>query len=141
MAKRMWVHDPQSGGKNIPDAAKPRIRRRILDHAEKHYSGKYNRIDVLFRGKFCYIDAYLEPFVPDDYDPEPFGETREEHVARLRSTPTHLCRLRYFGDEDRWSMAFYTYSHMTYEPCIFDNGNWEGTPEEAFDSSSMYLME
>ena len=142
MAGKGWVYDPKSGGVNIPDKIRPRIRKRILDHANKHYSVRFNRIDVRFRGKFCYIDAYTEPFVPeDDYDQDLFGESREEHITRLRNTPTHLCRLRYFGDEDRWSMAFYTYSHEAYEPCFFVTGNWEGTPEEAFDTSSVYLME
>ena len=141
MARRTWVYDPQAGGITIPDAVKPRIRQRILDHAQKHYSGKYDRIEVRFRGKFCHIDAYTEPYVPDDYDPDLLGESRQEHIERLRDTPTHLCRLRYFGDENRWSMAFYTYSHERYEPCIFDSGSWEGTPEEAFDTSAVYLTE
>lgn len=141
MAGKGWVYDTQSEGVNIPDKIKPRIRKRILDHANKHYSGRFNRIDVRFRGKFCYIDAYTEPFVSeDDYDQDLFGESSEEHTTRLRNTPTHLCRLRYFGDEDRWSMAFYTYSHEAYEPCFFVTGNWEGRPEEAFDTSSVYLM-
>ena len=142
MARKVWVYDPHSGGVNIPDRIKQRIRQRILDHAESHYSGKFNRIDVRFRGKFCYIDAYLEPFVPvDDYDPDLFGKSREERIEFLRNIPTHLCRLRYFGDDDRWSLAFYTYSHNKYEPCVFNDGNWEGTVEEAFDTSSVYLIE
>ena len=139
MPRKMWVYDPQSGGTKIPQRIQPRIRQRILEHAEKHYAGKYLRIEVRFRGQFCYIDAYREPYVPKDYDPDLCGESREEHMERLRNTPTHLCRLRYFGDEDRWSMAFYTYSHATYEPCVFDNGSWHGTPEEAFDTSAVYL--
>jgi hypothetical protein len=74
MARKVWVYDPHSGGVNIPDRVKPRIRQRILNHANKHYSGKFNRIDVRFRGKFCYIDAYIEPFVPaDNYDPDLYG--------------------------------------------------------------------
>lgn len=60
-------------------------------------------------------------------------------MTRLRHTPTHLCRLRYFGDENAWSMAFYTYSNEKYEPCYFGNGTFYGTPEEAFDVSSGYL--
>ncbi len=28
---------------------------------------------------------------------------------------------------------------MKYEPCFFDNGTWRCTPEEAFDSSAIYL--
>lgn len=119
MVRKVWVYDPQSGGKKIPDTIKPRLHQRILDHAEKHYAGKYNRIELRFRGQFCYIDAYTEPHVGKHYDPQLYGESREEHIERLRNTPLHLCRLRYFGDEDRWTMAFYTYSHDTYEPCIF----------------------
>ncbi|MEE4378395.1 MAG: hypothetical protein V2J55_12930 [Candidatus Competibacteraceae bacterium] len=141
MARKVWVYDPQSGGKKVPDATKPQIRQRILDHAEQNYAGKYNRIDVRFRGQFCYIDAYIEPYVAAGFDPRPFGESREEFIERLRNTPTHLCRLRYFGNENRWSMAFYTYSHEKYEPCIFNNGSWEGTPEDAFDTAAVYLTD
>lgn len=140
MVRKTWVYDPQSGGRKIPDVIKPRIRQRILDHAEKYYAGKYNWIDVRFHGRFCYIDAYTEPYVDASYDPELYGESREEYVERLRNKPTHLCRLRYFGDENRWSMAFYTYSHEEYEPCVFTKGSWHGTPEEAFDTGAVYLI-
>lgn len=137
----MWVYDPHSGGSKIPDSLKSRIRQRILAHAEQHYAGKYNRIDVRFRGQFCYIDAYIEPYVSEDYDPHLLGVSREEYIERLRNNPTHLCRLRYFGDVNHWSMAFYTYSHDKYEPCIFNNGSWHGTLEEAFDTSAVYLTD
>ncbi|MBM4025802.1 MAG: hypothetical protein FJ280_10410 [Planctomycetes bacterium] len=139
MARKTWVYDPQSGGITIPPQIQARIRQRVLAHAEKHYAGKHNRIEVRFRGQFCYIDAYPEPYVPKDYDRDLYGESRQERIERLRNMPTHLCRLRYFGDEDRWSMAFYTYSHEAYEPSVFDNGSWHGTPEEAFDTSAVYL--
>lgn len=142
MSGKIWCYDPQSGGKKISDATKHRIRQRILSHAQKHYTGKYNRIEIRFRGKFCYIDAFKEPFVSPDYNPEHFGgKSREERIAQLRDVPTHLCRLRFFGDEDKWSMAFYSYSHMKYEPSFFDNGSWHGTPEEAFDTSAVYLID
>jgi hypothetical protein len=36
-------------------------------------------------------------------------------------------------------MAFYTYSQEKYEPCMFRNGTFQGTPEEAFDVVSIYL--
>lgn len=54
--------------------------------------------------------------------------------------PLHLCRLRYFRDEEAWSLAFYTYSHEKYEPCLFGNGSWHGTPEEAFEIGAMHLL-
>ena len=68
-------------------------------------------------------------------------ETREEFLERLRNTPVHLCRLRYFGD-DRWGFAFFTYSNQKYELAMYPSGQFSGTPEEAFITSAMvYLNE
>ena len=67
------------------------------------------------------------------------GESREEYIERLRNFPIHLCRLRHFNT-DRWSLAFYAYSHERYEPCIFPGGDWFGTPEEGFDVGAQYLL-
>lgn len=100
---------PHSGGIKIPQAVKDRTRNRILAYTEKHYSGDYSRIDVRFRGQFCYIDAYTEPHDHPDFEASLFSESREEYIERLRNRPLHLCRLRYFGDEDRWS---YTHTVM-----------------------------
>ncbi|HEY3079142.1 MAG TPA: hypothetical protein VGM69_04485 [Chloroflexota bacterium] len=61
-------------------------------------------------------------------------------MERLRNTPTHLCRLRYFGDEERWGFAFYTYSNERYELAVFPSGEFLGPPEDAFDVSAMYLQ-
>ncbi len=36
-------------------------------------------------------------------------------------------------------MAFYTYSDERYEPCLFDSGRWEGTPEKALEIGVMYI--
>jgi hypothetical protein len=61
-------------------------------------------------------------------------------IERLRNTPTHLCRLRYFGDENKWSFAFHTYSNEKYELSVFETGDFFGTPEEAFAiSAGAYL--
>lgn len=113
--------------------------RNSVNYAKTHYAGKYTRIDIRFKARFCYIDAFQEPYVPDDYDPSLLNETREEYFERLTNTPIHLCRLRYMGDEERWTMAVYSYSHMRYEPSVFDNGDFYGTLEEAFQASSVYL--
>jgi hypothetical protein len=136
---KVWVNDPHSGGAKIPERVKHRSTQRILAYAEQHYTGKYKRIDVRYKGHFCYIDAYKEPPVPDNYDPSIFKETREEYQERLSNTPIHLCRLRYKGDEEKWTMAFYTYSNEKYEISVFDNGTFYGTPEEAFQTSAVYL--
>ena len=136
--RKVWVFDPQSGGRKIPPGTQYAVRERILKHAARNYAGKYTRIDIRFRGALCYIDAYREPYVGKDDPPAWLGETREEYVERLRNTPIHLCRMRH-SDMDRWSLAFYTYSNERYEPCVFPNGEWFGTPEEAFDVGAAYL--
>ena len=91
-----WVFNPHSGGVKVPESLKEPTRRRILAHAERHYAGRYARLDIRFKGAPCYIDAYMEPKTRG----RPWtatGETREQFVERLRSTPTHLCRLRHSG--------------------------------------------
>ncbi len=137
MTGRAWVFDPDSGGVKIPESAKEQTKRRILAHAEKHYAGRYARLDVRFKGALCYVDAYIEP----DTRGSPWKatrETREQFVERLRAAPTHLCRLRYFGP-DRWSVAFFTYSHERYEPSFFASGEQFGTPEDGLEVGAIYL--
>ena len=58
---------------------KKRTKERIERYAEKHFKGKYSRIDVRFRGVFCYIDAYRDPG-PQVYVPK--GMTRAEVIER-----------------------------------------------------------
>ena len=108
---KVWMQDPHAGGVNIPEKTKSAVKNRILKYAEAHYAGKYDRIDVRFKSQFCYIDAYVEPCAPKNYDATKFGESKEEHLDRLKHTPIHLCRLRYKVDEEKWTLAFYTYSN------------------------------
>ncbi len=139
MERRVWVRDPHSGGRKVPPTVQARTRARILAHAAETCAGGYTRIDVRFRGKFCYIDAYTEPTLSEGWPPPGHPETREECLKRMRSTPTHLCRLRFFS-EGNWSLAFYTYSDERYKPCMFRSGEWWGTPEEGFDVGSVYIQ-
>jgi hypothetical protein len=113
-----WVYNPHVGGTKIPPKVQERVHARLARHAAKHYAGKYDRLDVRFRGALCYVDAYVQG-------------------AR---DPVHLVRLRYFGSEDRWTLAFYTYSHERYEPCAFVDGSFHGTPEDALDIGAVYLQ-
>jgi hypothetical protein len=116
----MWVFDPQSGGQKIPPLVQAGTRERILKHAAKIVPEKASQIRVWFRVHFCYIDAEE----PD------------------RPVPLHLCRLRYMGslrEPKAWSVAFYTYSHEKYEPCVFESGEFLGTPEEALEIGAVYL--
>jgi len=113
-----WYFNPHSGGKPVTPQVQRRIRARIEAHAAAEYRGRYDRLEVRFRGVFCYVDAYR-------------GSS---------SHPVHLVRLRYSGSDDRWSLAFYTYSHERYEPCVFADGSWQGSPEDAFDIGAVYLQ-
>ena len=138
---RRWVRDPHAGGTKIPHAVRQRIEQRVRAYAEAEHGGQFTRLGIRFRGVFCYIDAYTEPVDPSPEVLRITGETREEHLQRLREAPLHLCRLRYFGHEDAWSLAFYTYGHERYEPCTFDDGSSHGTPEDAFEIGAVYLGE
>jgi hypothetical protein len=142
VARKQWVFDPDHGGVKISEAVKRRTEARIRRYAEAHFAGRYTRLDVRFRGQFCYIDAYTEPEpLGPDWPPADWPESREEYLERLRNTPTHLCRLRYFGKEEGWGFAFYTYSNMRYELSVFPSGEFFGPPEEAFHvSAELYLQ-
>src|SRR5437867_1560645 len=136
---KVWLRDPHSGGITIPDVIRKTTEQRVRRYAETHYAGKFTRLDIRFRGALCYIDAYTEPAAPSPNLLRPLREPREQYLERLRRTPVHLCRLRYFGDEQSWSLAFYTYSNERYEPCTFGNGTFFGSPESAFNVGATYL--
>jgi hypothetical protein len=139
MPRGTWVFDPDSGGQKIPERVKTDVKRRIERLAEEKFKGQYTRLDIRFRGQFCYVDAYQEPEDDPNWPPEDWPETREEYQERLRNTPVHLCRLRYFGG-DRWGFAFYTYSNEKYELAMYPDGDFMGKPEDAFlVSANMYL--
>ena len=135
---KTWMFNPHAGGLKISSSKQREVRQRIERYAASKYAGRYNRLDIRFRGTLCYVDAFIEPEPPSPSLLKTTGETKEQFVDRLRSVPTHLGRLRYFGG-DRWSYAFYTYSNGRYEPTIFPTGDWFGTPEEAFDIGATYL--
>ncbi|MBK7994092.1 MAG: hypothetical protein IPK14_11915 [Blastocatellia bacterium] len=136
-----WVKDPNAGGKKVPESVQNKVKKRILTYAEKHHVGTYTKLDIRFRGQFCYIDAYKEPYVSDDFPPPGYPESRETFIERLRNTPIHLCRLRYFGDEEGWGFAFFTYSNEKYELSVFPDGSFYGSPEDAFAASAVYLYD
>jgi hypothetical protein len=130
-SQRQWVFDPDSGGKKITPAVQLNTEKRIQKIAKERFEGRYPRLEIRYRGQFCYIDAYIEPVLSPNWPPPDWPETREEYAERLRSSPVHLCRLRYFGD-DQWGFAFYTYSSDKYELSIFPDGQFLGSPENAF---------
>lgn len=138
-ARAQWLFDPNSGGKKIPPAIQAEVERRIHKVAEEHFNGRYTRLEIRFRNQFCYIDAYTEPSISENWPLPDWPETRDEYIARMRSTPTHLCRLCYFGD-DRWGFAFFAYSSEKYELSMFPSGEFLGTPEDAFFVSAQAYL-
>ena len=115
---------------------------RLRRDAERHYAGRYRRLEIRFRSQFCYVDAYTEPTEPGpNWPPANWPETREEYMERLRNTPIHLCRLRYRGDEEHWGFAFFAYSSEKYELSVFPSGQFFGPPEDAFEvSANVHLL-
>jgi len=138
-AQRTWVIDPHSGGVAVPERTRRSTVQRIEKHAKKHYAGKYARLDFRFRGPLCYVDAYVEPQAPSKALLKSTGETPAQFLERLRAVPVHLCRLRHFA-QDRWSMAFFSYSDERYHPSVLGDGSFFGTPEEAFDVGAVHLI-
>lgn len=129
-----WVFSPNSGGKRIPEPVQRRTEARLVRYAEAHFAGYYTRLAIRFRAQFCYIDAYNEPGdTGPTWPPADWPETREEYLERLRNTPTHLCRLRYFGDEERWGFGFFAYGSERYQLAFFPSGEYFGPPEDAFE--------
>jgi len=141
MSPKQWVFDPDSGGVKLKEAVKNRIEERIRRYAETHFAGRYTRLDIRFRSQFCYVDAYTEPEPPgSNWPPTDWPESREDYLERLRNTPTHLFRLRYFGDEEIWGLAFYSYAHERYELSVFPSGNFFGSPEVAFQTAGEFHL-
>jgi hypothetical protein len=137
MSRKQWVFDPDRGGVRIPEPVRLVTEDRIRRFAEKHFAGRYTRLEIRFRAQFCYIDVYTEPRpLGPDWPPPDWPESREEYQERLRNTPTHLCRLRYYGDEERWGFAFYSYAGDRYKLSVFPSGDFRGPPEEAFRASA-----
>ncbi|MDQ6693186.1 MAG: hypothetical protein M3014_02015 [Chloroflexota bacterium] len=139
MPRGTWAFDPGSGGLQIPERVKVATEQRLREYTREHLAGRFTRLEIRFKGQFCYIDAYTEPAVPETWPPVGYPETREQMIERLRNTPTHLCRLRYFGGDDRWGFAFYAYSSEKYVLSTFPSGEFLGKPDEALAASALYL--
>ena len=139
MGARVWVHDPHSGGVKITEAVKASTERRLLAHAEKHYAGRYGRLDVRFKGALCYIDAYTEP--------DATGTSWKIPGRRRSSTSTA------FGTHRSISVACATSGRTAgaapstrtatsaMSPASSGSGEMIGTPEEGLDVGAVYLTE
>ena len=144
MPRKQWVFAPDSGGVKIPNAVKIRTGARIQAPQRPLCGGALRRPlhpagDPLPRPVLLHrrlhrarCHTWLATFRLAR-DPGGDDRTVAEHA--------HLCRLRYFGDEERWGFAFFTYSHEKYELSIFPDGDFFGPPEDAFDASAGLYLE
>jgi hypothetical protein len=64
VTKRVWQFDPSSGGRPVPNAVRRATKAAILDHGQRHFTGRYRELDLRFKAQFCYVDAYVEPAEP-----------------------------------------------------------------------------
>ena len=114
-----WYYNPHTGGTRISPKVQEETRTKLLSLAKESDFKNLVRLEIRFKGALCYVDAYEKDY-PD--------------------VPTHICRLRLVSGGQAWSMAFYTYSHEKYEPCLFLTGKETGTLEEAWKTvGSFYL--
>ena len=129
-----YLYDAHRGGVMISDAIAGRIELRLRAFAGERFAGRYRDLGVWFRGPFCYLDLYRDPGpYLEGWSDEDSGETREQYRDRVAATPVHLCRLRYFGNPDRWSFALYNWETGDYEPAEFASGDAAGLPEDAVE--------
>ncbi len=129
-----YLYDAHQGGALISDAIGRRTADRLRQFAESRFPGRFRELGVWFRGPLCYIDIYRDPGpTPAGWSAEESDETREQYRDRLAATPIHLCRLRYFGNPDRWSFARYNDDTGDYEPATFPSGEAAGPPEDALE--------
>lgn len=111
--------------REIPESVRNSLKERIEKHAQIKWSRTCSGVIIRFRGKFAYVDAI-----------EAVSRTKSYKQNRSETIPTHLCRMRYLGDINKWEFAFYKYSDECYELCYLDSGKFEGTPEECFDCAA-----
>lgn len=113
---KAWVYNPQKGGNKIPLQRYEEICKQAESFAQKRAWYPNIRLKLRFKSQFCYVDTI---------------ETGND-----RSFP--LCRLRNISKG--WSLALFSYSNDSYQQCVFSNGKWEGTLEEALELCEAFIV-
>lgn len=116
----------------IPEEVREALQRRLDKHRERHWRETYRRVEVTFRGRYAYVDAYPAREIGPLRRSR--GKPKDEKV------PVHMCRLEYTGDQQEWGFAFYKYSDARYEPSVLPTGFFTGTPEECFDCAGQVYL-
>jgi hypothetical protein len=84
--QRRWVFDPDHGGVRVPEAVQRRTAQRLRRYAEEHFAGRFTRLDIRFRGQFCYVDAFTEPEETGPNWPPPDSPETREILGRVGSS-------------------------------------------------------
>jgi len=132
---RAWVYDPHSGGVKIPMGS-PRQDEESHPGAcpASTMQASTRALMVHFAASYATSTRYRAcPWRPVSI--QPCLANRVKHISSgygiLRLTSV-VCVTSVMSSAGL--MAFYTYSNQKYEPCFFNNGTFQGTPEEAFDT-------
>lgn len=121
--------------KSIPASITNSVQERVRCFAKKHFGGKFTHLKFKFRQDLCYIDSYSDKAVTTEALPAAGTKELSEYLKVHDDKVTHLCRLRYLGNPDRWGFEFFSYSSERYEA-----GGLIRTPEQAFQiAAGLYL--
>ena len=115
---RTWVYNPHVGGVKIPPVVRLRTEQRVRAYAEAHYGGKFNRLDIRFRGVLCYIDAYIEP---------------------RQTVPLHLCRCDILATKRRGPWRFTLMVAKSTSPACSATARFTGPQRKHLKLARIYL--
>jgi hypothetical protein len=130
--RRIWVFNPKPRSP-IPQQVREELADRLLRYAEKRWRGRVRKLLLRFRGPYAYVAATQA----ERGGRAPITVCRYSEKGEV---PTELCRLGFLGGMERWEYAFYSYSHERYERSVCASGSFVATPEEALDSSAVYVQ-
>ena len=128
---KTWKRGPSN--QPVPESVQQELAARLLRHVTKHWKNRVRKILLRFHGRYAYV-AVVEAAPGEETDPQVCRYVEEEEY------PLQLCRLGYIGSRNRWEYAFFKYSTEKYAPSVCASGSFVATPEEAFNSSAVYLQ-
>jgi hypothetical protein len=108
-----------TGGMPVPPKRLKELVEDTVDHHASltHPSMRLQEITIRWKGSFGYMDAWAGD-----------GDDNDERIP--------LCRIEYLGDDD-WAFALYDPATETYEDTILGNGQYTGTPSDAYDTAAI----
>jgi hypothetical protein len=103
----------------VPSKRLKELAEGTVDHHASltHAHPGLQEITIRWRGSFGYMDAWAGK-----------GDDDDERIP--------LCRIEYLGDDD-WAFAIYDPATETYEDAILSNGQYTGTPDDAYDTAAI----